>query len=181
MRHAINASDVTYPDKADTNGYAKRYYRRKAYYFGAHNTPDSFTLFGEWKRQLIETGTPPEVKQVRRDLAHRRSQSADDSLQIRGRNGLTLSLFAFAGIACLSVLTIGGAKILSTRTPPTVDGKALSSQEIDVIRGLRQHESRAAKLAADRAERISRRVDELKEEGFRSISLNPTIPEPPDS
>ena len=49
-------------------------------YFGAHNTPESFLLFGEWKRQLIETGKAPEVKQIRKDMAHPISSSPHASL-----------------------------------------------------------------------------------------------------
>ena len=69
MSNSSEPKDLTYPEKPDSNGYAKKYFKRRAYYFGAHNSPESFMLFGEWKRRLVETGSAPEVKKLRKELA----------------------------------------------------------------------------------------------------------------
>ena len=84
MSTTVEPAELSYPDKPDANGYAKKYFKRRAFYFGAYNTPESFQLFGEWKRQLIESGQAPEVKAVRKDLAHQlapKTPSTDDHVE----------------------------------------------------------------------------------------------------
>lgn len=175
MSNAIDPADLSYPDKPDNNGYAKKYYRRKAFYFGAHNTPESLLLFGEWKRQLCETGAAPEVKQVRKDLAHLRS-IAPEPVPNRHAIVMFITVAACAGLLGLGFFTTQLAKILSTRKPPVVDGVVLSSEEVDVIRGLRQAETRMAKIKTDRAQRIAKKIAELKEQGPRNVSFKPPTP-----
>ncbi|MFK8114548.1 MAG: hypothetical protein AB8B91_20270 [Rubripirellula sp.] len=66
----LKASQLTYPPKDDGKGSARINWQRRGYYFGKHNTSESFQLFCEWRSRLIETGDPTEVRIIRRDLAH---------------------------------------------------------------------------------------------------------------
>ncbi|MEM8669870.1 MAG: hypothetical protein AAGG48_20255 [Planctomycetota bacterium] len=130
-----DAADLCYPPKADANGTAKKYYRRRAYYFGRHNTPESLILFGEWKRRLIETGEPPEVKTVRVDLEH--------SLEAREK-GRKYRAFIWPAVtalsSCLLATTItASVMIFSTNNVAKVDGKVLTGEEVLYLRGYRNY------------------------------------------
>ena len=169
MSTAVEPEELSYPDKADANGYAKKYYKRRAFYFGVYNSPESFQLFGEWKRQLLESGNAPEVKAVRKDIAHKSGPNppkANDHLERR-----TTYLWPFVSIISALLVSgtiLGSAKLLSTTIGPTVDGKTLSDEEMEVVRGIRSHKEikyRTAQLSAYQPESLAERMRKLKEEG----------------
>ncbi|MEM1070814.1 MAG: hypothetical protein AAGI63_18055 [Planctomycetota bacterium] len=165
-----DAADLCYPPKADANGTAKKYYRRRAYYFGRHNTPESLILFGEWKRRLIETGEPPEVKTVRVDLEH--------SLEAREK-GRKYRAFIWPAVtalsSCLLATTItASVMIFSTNNVVKVDGKTVSPEELSVIRGMRVFDGAAAISNADRIQRMMYFMDRTKNLGPDDGPLHPT-------
>ena len=125
------ALKLSYPPKDDKKGSARVNWKRRWYYFGKHNTPESFQLFVEWRRRLIETGEPPETKLLRKDLAHiRQADEAPPSPPyfIYGLAAATL-LFAISTIG----LTWNSLKPHS----PHVDGVPMSQTEMEFVRGLR--------------------------------------------
>lgn len=145
-----DAADLCYPPKADANGTAKKYYRRRAYYFGRHNTPESFILFGEWKRRLVETGEPPEVKTVRIDLEH--------SINERAR-GSKIRPYVWPAVTAVSSMLLAASitasvLIFSTVAVPMVDGQPLTTEEALIIRGVRRYEGTARAVSRNRAARL---------------------------
>ena len=166
MSQVSDAVDLSYPEKPDANGYAKRYFKRRAFYFGAHNTPESFLLFGEWKRQLIETGKAPEVKQIRKDMAHPISSSPHASLMPTAER----RPIQYAAIASLAATVLFGWAIFeryfsSSIQAPTVDGITLTNEEIDFIRGIRSHRAQQNKAVGAQASDIIKLSEQLLEEG----------------
>lgn len=166
MSQSIDPGDLSYPEKPDANGYAKKYYKRRAFYFGPHNSPESFLLFGEWKRRLVETGVAPEVRAIRKDLAQQSTPSPHLALggPIERKPG---QLALVSGVA--SVILIGAvlasAKIISSSMGPTVDGITLTNEEIDLIRGMRLHQEDLSRTHPTRGERIADLTMRLMEEG----------------
>jgi len=82
--------DISYPEKSDARGSAKKYHKRRAYYFGRHNTPESYSLFAIWKQRLIETGEAPPVSEVkeilgRQEAAAEQSDEFQQQLERRAR------------------------------------------------------------------------------------------------
>ncbi len=155
------AADLCYPPKPDANGTAKKYYRRRAYYFGRHNSPESLILFGEWKRRLIETGEPPEVKTVRIDLEH----SMEKNERVRK---VRLYLWPTATVAssiALAVAITVCVVIFSTRDLPRVDGRPLTAEEMLFVRGLRQHYANVDDTTRTQPERIADLYARLKDKG----------------
>ncbi len=138
---SVDHLELTYPDKPDANGYAKKYFKRRAFYFGAHNSPESFVLFGEWKRRLIETGAATEVKTIRKELAQQ--SIAGPHMHLGGpaeRKPLQLAVITTVASVILFGAVLASAKILSTTMGPTVDGITLTNEEIDFVRGIRLHQ-----------------------------------------
>lgn len=160
----MNASELTYPESPDAKGSAKRYFRRRAYYFGQHNTPESLILFATWKQRLIETGEPPEVRDVRQEL-NRAGNSENESSR---RSNVHWAMVAMAVVTLLS-LTFSAAVFFSTKRQPEVDGVLLSSSEVDYIRGVRSQEFRKklneVRLQRQRSEAVAALTLKLKEEG----------------
>jgi len=169
--NTIDAAELTYPDKPDKNGYAKRYYKRRAYYFGGHNTPESFLLFGEWKRQLMDTGAAPEVKAVRKELSQRTSSGGLEIPPAERRTNLWPWLSVLSALI-VSVTMLGSVKILSSSIGPSVDGVTLTDYEMDVIRGIRTHRNTVEQLSSTRADRVVARMLELSEGGPRNGNLH---------
>ena len=166
MSQTVDPMDLSYPEKPDANGYAKKYYKRRAFYFGAHNSPESFLLFGEWKRRLVETGVAPEVKTIRKDLAQQSTPSPH--LPLGGpaeRKPGQLALIAGVASVILIGAVLASAKILSSSMGPTVDGITLTSEEIDFVRGIRRHHNRTTETAMDRSSRIAELTARLMDEG----------------
>lgn len=158
--NSIDVADLTYPEKPDNDGRARRYYKRRAYYFGQHNSPESFLLFGEWKRRLMESGEAPEVKEIRRDLAHSAKPGTGSLKRSLYRRGILLTL-----VLCVTILGI--SQIVSSFATPSVDGRPLTLDEQDLVRGVRRHKDILEAKAKDspRSDRIARRLTQLKEEG----------------
>lgn len=158
--NSIDVADLTYPEKPDNDGRARRYYKRRAYYFGQHNSPESFLLFGEWKRRLMESGEAPEVKEIRRDLAHSAKPGTGSLKRSRYRRGILVTL-----VLCVTILGI--SQIVSSFATPSVDGKPLTLDEQDLVRGVRKHKDRieALTLGESRPSRIVRQLTQLMEEG----------------
>ncbi len=158
---AEKAAALTYPNEPDANGRAKRYWQRRAYYFGEHNSARSFILFGEWKQELIDTGEAPEMKRLRIRIDARHSTDTVSHLHKSKRRWQKL-------FACAVVTVFGIASILfySSRLPAVVDGKELTTDEVVLVRGMRMHRARADKREADpgRASRIADKLLALKEE-----------------
>ena len=153
--------DLSYPAKADANGTAKKYYRRRAYYFGRHSSPESFMLFGEWKRRLIETGEPPEVKTVRVDLKHSMER------QERFRQ---YRVYLWPGATVLSSIVLAIAitaatSIFSTQTVPEVDGTPLSVEETLFVRGLRQHDASSRRASREQPGEVAEIYSRIMELG----------------
>ena len=166
MSNSSDPKDLTYPDKPDSNGYAKKYFKRRAYYFGAHNSPESFMLFGEWKRRLVETGSAPEVKKLRKELAQQAIPSSHLHLSAPvERNPLQLATLAGAAFLLFFAAVLVSAKILSSKMGPTVDGISLTNEEIDFVRGLRTHSNELYQIGKDRAARIADLTAQVMEEG----------------
>ena len=166
MSNSSDPKDLTYPDKPDSNGYAKKYFKRRAYYFGAHNSPESFMLFGEWKRRLVETGSAPEVKKLRKELAQQAIPSPHLHLSAPvERNPLQLATLAGAAFLLFFAAVLVSAKILSSKMGPTVDGISLTNEEIDFIRGVRLYYADRGENRWAEGERVADLTMKLMEEG----------------
>lgn len=166
MSNALEAMELGYPDKPDANGYARKYYKRRAFYFGAHNSPESFVLFGEWKRRLVEKGVAAEVKIIRKELAQQAVPSPHASLGgPTERKPLQLTLIACVAFVMLFGAVLASAKILSSAMGPTVDGITLTSEEVDFVRGIRHHHNRRYEVSRDQPSRVAELTSRLMEEG----------------
>ncbi len=155
-----DAELIAYPAKPDNKGSARVVWRRRSYYFGKFNSPESFSLFGEWKRRLVETGDAPEVKIVRHDLAHLPESSPSRPYRFLGWPVANLIAATVLG-ACV----VGGAMIFSTKTTPMVDGVALTDEEIVRIRGMRSHQKRVATFNKEREDRVAELLARIREKG----------------
>jgi len=130
------------PDKA--TGRARVWLDGKDYYFGKHNTPESYQLFGIWKADLIKTGRPAPVRDVR---AHLKKHLPDERVE----RGLLANRVIIGSAATMAVFTVGivySLKKNSLSDHPLVDGQEMSEQELMFVRGIRTHESR--KVAYDK-------------------------------
>lgn len=166
MSTAVEPEELSYPDKADANGYAKKYYKRRAFYFGVYNSPESFQLFGEWKRQLLESGSAPEVKAVRKDIAHKSGPNppkANDYLE--RRSTYLWPLVSIISALLVSGTILGSAKLISTTIGPTVDGVTLTDDEMEIVRGIRNYKGRVERIAAVQADSTAETTQRLMEEG----------------
>lgn len=139
----MNATEITYPDCPDAKGYAKRYYKRRAFYFGQHNSAESLILFGTWKKILLETGEAPEVRDVKKMVTE--PDSAEQSARPLNKwlLGLIILIPLCSVVACSAV-------IFSIADQSHVDGLVLTEDEMDVIRGIRSHKERAQRSRSDR-------------------------------
>lgn len=127
------AAQISYPAKDDGKGSARVNWRRRAFYFGKHDTLESYQLFGEWRRRLIETGEPTDVRTIRAELTN---CEPDSSYQ---RNPHHFRILAMS--VCLAAFTaILITKVASVGLPPQVDGRSLSEDETNIIRGIRRIE-----------------------------------------
>ena len=159
-------TELDYPSKPDANGYAKKYYKRRAFYFGPHNSPESYLLFGEWKRRLVETGVATEVKTIRKDLAQKSVPSPH--LPLGGppeRKPLQIALITCVTGLMIFISVFVSVKILSSTTAPMVDGISLTNEEIDFIRGIRSYETTIAESEKLRGERTADLTARFMEEG----------------
>ncbi len=179
------AIKLSYPAKPDGKGSARVNWLRRPYYFGKHNTLESYMLFGEWRRHLIETGEAIEVKVVRRELADLREEinhgewseenaalPEEQQGNVPPQRGVRFALLA-SGIIVLVTFLCAIGKYLSTPTVPMVDGVALTPEEVSTIRGIRIHEKRVARIKKEREfidgnperHRLSETKDLFKEVG----------------
>ena len=166
MSTTFDPLELAYPDKPDANGYAKTYFKRRAFYFGAHNSPESFVLFGEWKRRLVETGVAADVKTIRKELAQQ--TVGPHHLHLGGpleRKPLQLAMITTVASVILFGAVLASAKILSSTMGPTVDGVTLTNEEIDFIRGVRLHRKDFAVDQSSRGEKVADLTMRLMEEG----------------
>jgi len=166
MSNSSEPLDLGYPDKPDANGYAKKYFKRRAFYFGAHNSPESFVLFGEWKRRLVETGVATEVKTIRKELA--RQAVPSPHMHLGGpieRKPMQLTMISIVASFILFGAVLASAKILSSTMGPTVDGITLTNEEIDFIRGVRLHQKDLARNRKTDGEMVADLTMRLMEEG----------------
>ena len=166
MSTAIEPSDLLYPSKPDANGYAKKYFKRRAFYFGAFNSPESYVLFGEWKRRLIESGVATEVKVIRKDLAEQATTGPHAPLGGPvERKPLQFAMVTLAISAMLLGAVIASAKIISSSVRPTVDGIALTSEEMDFVRGHRMHKNFTQEDVVMGGQIVAELTERLMEEG----------------
>jgi hypothetical protein len=171
MSQVSDPSELTYPDKPDANGYAKKYFKRRAFYFGAHNSPESFLLFGEWKRRLVENGEPAEVKQIRKELAHQGLPGPHGPLSAReGQQPIQYAMYASVAASVLFAWALLDRYFFSSTTGPTVDGITLTNEEIDFVRGIRKHKGLQDNAVGTRASEIASLADKLLEEGPESAA-----------
>jgi hypothetical protein len=166
MSNSSEILDLSYPEKPDSNGYAKKYYKRRAFYFGAHNSPESFVLFGEWKRRLVESGVVAEVKSIRKEMSQHALASPHFELgDTLARKPWQLTIVTAASAMMILGAVLAGAKILSSSVGPTVDGITLTNEEIDFIRGIRMHQRDFVEDHATLGERVADLTMRLMEEG----------------
>ena len=126
MSTAPDPKTLAYPAK-DYNGYAKKRYAGQEYSFGKHNTDESFALFGRWRAELIETGNPPDLSLLKREI-----KVTDEEEQPSAWKPLALRITA----ACVAIAIISSATTygLLSHGLPTADEKI-------ILRGLRTHEA----------------------------------------
>lgn len=166
MSQATDPAELSYPERPDANGYAKKYFKRRAFYFGTHNSPESFLLFGEWKRRLVETGEAPEVKQVRKEMGHSGLPAPHTALSPHEQQKST-QYAIYASVAASVFLAWGllDRYFLSSPAVPTVDGVTLTNEEIDFIRGIRRHRDQQNDTTSGNASEIVSLADQLRKEG----------------
>ncbi len=117
--------DITYPATADARGSTRINHQRRPYYLGPFESPQSYIMFGLWKHRLMETGEPPETKDLRplvdRLLGEEPATSETFSTAIRKLTSLNF----LAACACLSVAIMTTANIFLSLAPAKVDGQAI--------------------------------------------------------
>lgn len=160
------AKSLSYPAKPSANGKARVNFCRRDYYFGDHRTDESFAVFGRWQARIIETGEVPETKAIRVDMPH--IPGPDEDARKPARWGLeTWHLVVAAILATASICGAFGAGWASRSTlPPVVDNATLDEEEVETVRGLRQHDSTVVDLKDDRSRktRIAEFLDKIKDE-----------------
>jgi hypothetical protein len=138
--------DITYPATADARGSTRINHQRRPYYLGPFESPQSYIMFGLWKHRLMETGEPPETKDLRplvdRLLGEEPATSETFSTAIRKLTSLNF----LAACACLSVAIMTTANIFLSLAPAKVDGDVLTAEETEFIRGRRSYDSEIARL-----------------------------------
>ncbi|MDB4338904.1 hypothetical protein OAA19_02215 [Rubripirellula sp.] len=179
MSGAVEAADLGYPEKPDAHGYAKKYYKRRAFYFGTHNSAESFVLFGEWKRRLVESGVPTEVKELRKEMAH-----ADlPQLHLPAQDVSAPRPMAYAKIASVAAAVFFAwvacdRYFFSSAPGPTVDGITLSNEEIDFIRGIRRQSQDFDRLQQNHGEQTANVLLNLQGIETYDVEQPPSIQEP---
>lgn len=130
---ADDSHNISYPTSADSRGSARIYHLRKPYYLGNHDSPLSYVMFGIWKHHLNECGIPPATADIR--------ERAESVLGVLPNHRSVWSKNWLMGLAVTLALVIGvvaGANFRSTPNSANVDGIALSANDMEIIRRLRQ-------------------------------------------
>lgn len=121
-------TDLSYPINPDARGYAAKRFAGHNYYFGRHNTPESWVLFGEWRRQLIEGDEVPDTKKVKSQL----KQAKDEPKPRRSIWGrITLAI-----AASVLLVTIGGVGTMALSSR-----HSLSPEEWEIIGAIRAQDA----------------------------------------
>lgn len=170
LRDRVEA--LSYPITADDLGTASINWQGVPFFFGRHNSPESYVEFCEWRRVLAETGEAPLVKDVRIDLSHRAHSDvrfrptvkspdeiyAGTSAPTRWKPSLRWAVGAMlAAVATAGVWKINlNGQIDSTGTTGFVDGTPLTDTEAEVVRGVREFRAkRDQELNARRVAELS--------------------------
>lgn len=164
------AVTLAYPAKADARGSARVNFCGKAYYFGPHNSLESFTLFGEWRRLMVEDGEAPEPKVLRLDLAHHQQEQDSEPVAKRSMSGRML---AVACVIILATSVYASARIFSSHGVASVDGKALTEDELAIVRGNRRYQDIRERNKLDpvsKAEQIAEIKEEIREIGLEEYA-----------
>ena len=158
-------TDLSYPTKADNKGYARKTYAQRLYYFGPHNTADSFVLFGEWRRRLIETGEAPDVKELKAEL--RTSRLEEDPPELGWRR------FALAVAASVLLFAFGSLTTLMISYALADDSTtSLTDEEKEFIRGHRQQGAVLTEAATGRSERIAAALAAVRKGHYNGKDAN---------
>ena len=163
-----DAAELSYPAKPDTRGHARKSWQGYSYSFGKHNTAESFVLFGEWRKHLIETGEALKTADVREKLAE--TGVFEPVQEKRGVSSRTI--YAVCAVACILLCTVTGIVTwkLSTANAPYVDDElgVITEDDRRILRGHRrllelQASIQANYPAGSREDRIAARKAALVE------------------
>jgi hypothetical protein len=129
------AHELQYPSTADARGSTRVNHLRRPYYFGPHDTPQSYVMFGLWKHLLLTEGEAAETKDLRPlvdEFLGKKPSPAEPESKARFIPSMVLS----SVLLCSALLC--AVAIFSSNRAPTVDDKVLTATEMDFIRGMRQ-------------------------------------------
>ncbi len=175
----------SYPTSPDTRGSTRVRTTKKHYYFGPHDTPESYVLFGLWKHRLEIDGKAPEAKTLR-PLVKELLESSPGAEKRYARNmmmkaGGLAACLAFVVIA--TVLSTNAFWKFSTAETTAVDGIELSEREVVLVQSLRRAESKqiARIQSVEHVEKMAALFANLKKEGpthARHVSAKYPLPTP---
>ena len=150
------------PNPAGKREFAVLRHERRQFYFGTHATPQSYALFALWLAQLEKTGKAPETKDLK-PLVNQflQADTVVDKLH-RVRPYLAVALIAISVISTIVAIT-SFSKIPSSDAPALVDGLALTTDEVEFIRGARKQTDVRVSLKPEFPTKPSRHSEILRQ------------------
>jgi hypothetical protein len=146
-----DSHNITYPTTPDTRGTARIYHQRKPYYFGQHDSPLSYVVFGLWKNHLMTHGEAPAIASFRDQAETFLGVVPSPKKRILKAIVMASTLTLASAIGALV-----GASFNSTQAVNQADGKALSAYETEFIRGVRNaNENLTAHTAEESAPKVA--------------------------
>jgi hypothetical protein len=169
-----DSHDLSYPTAPDKRGSTRVNYRRRHYYLGPHDSPLSHVMFGMWKHQLLQTGVPPDAKDLRPMAEKLLEESARTEVVPEASTQNRLGYFlAIAGFTLSFALLL---KIWFSDPPARVDGRTLSEIEIQVVQALRMNEEAFRKKAESQS--LPGVIMQLSQTGAQDGALHYRFPSP---
>ena len=156
--------DLAYPPRADSRGLARKSWKSDSYNFGKHNTPESWLLFCEWRKHLIQTGEAIRTADVRAKLEETGVIVSDNLPAPMDNRRPSLLVYAAATIA-LCIVTGITVKLLSSASAPTADefSASLTDEEKETILNLRKYDAAVVAKTNNRAALIAARLATIRE------------------
>lgn len=176
-----NATELSYPPNPDSRGMARKSWQGQSYSFGKHNTPESWVLFGEWRRHLIETSETLKTAEVRERLVNSKV-IVDDPAPVQMTPRSLWPTVAICAAVTILLCSITGTAVRMMSTPPTSvadeEFASLTDEEKNIIRGQRRLTARRANLGsgpdqADRGDRIAAKLAAIRSSEYGKDANHP--------
>ncbi|HBE70019.1 MAG TPA: hypothetical protein DDW52_17880 [Planctomycetaceae bacterium] len=168
---------LQYPPAPDSRGSARVVLDRKTYYFGRHNSPESYAMFGAWLAHYERTGTTYKPSVIREAASNFVGVEVPEDTERRWTLPIASGIAViFAGAFIFNVW-------FSSSSPDShVDGIAMTATEVEYVRSLRDVASETLSRQSKKADRVAEIMDQISREGLPDappprISAKPPISE----